>query len=203
MILCNQKLKGIGFYRTIVYLPSVLGGSAGVAILWRALFSGRGLVNSFLTKIGLKSVPWLGSPNMASFTIALLAVWQFGSSMVLFLAALKQIPRSYYEAAKMDGAGAVTCFFKITLPGISPIIQFNLIMQTINAFQEFAAPYLITGGGPLKSTYLYSMLLYDNAFSFMKMGYASALSWIFFLIIAVVTLIIFGTSKFWVFNENE
>lgn len=201
-ILLNMKLKFINFFRTVYYLPSILGGSVAISILWRFLFSRDGTVNAALNTIGISSIDWLGSPNLALGTMGLLVVWQFGSSMVLFLAGLKNIPSELYEAALVDGAGRVKVFFKITLPMLSPVIFFNLIMQMINAFKEFNAPYLITKGGPLNSTYLYGVMLYDNAFTFLKMGYASAQSWVLFAIIMAFTALTFKSSPYWTYYED-
>ena len=201
-MLLNMKVKGIGIFKTLYYLPSILGGSVGIAILWRFLFNKSGFVNLLFSKIGLPAVDWLGSPKVSLLTISLLAVWQFGSSMILFLAALKQIPRDLYEAAQVDGAGRVRIFFTITLPMITPIVLFNIVMQMINAFQEFSAPFLITKGGPLKATYLYGLMLYDTAFTYLKMGYASALSWIMFIIIMILTALIFKSSEDWTFYQH-
>lgn len=201
-MLLNMKVKGIGIFKTLYYLPSILGGSVGIAILWRFLFNKSGFVNLLFSKIGLPAVDWLGSPKVSLLTISLLAVWQFGSSMILFLAALKQIPRDLYEAAQVDGAGRVRIFFTITLPMITPIVLFNIVMQMINAFQEFSAPFLITKGGPLKATYLYGLMLYDTAFTYLKMGYASALSWIMFIIIMILTALIFKSSEYWTFYQD-
>lgn len=201
-MLLNMKVKGIGIFKTLYYLPSILGGSVGIAILWRFLFNKSGFVNLLFSKIGLPAVDWLGSPKVSLLTISLLAVWQFGSSMILFLAALKQIPRDLYEAAEVDGAGRVRIFFTITLPMITPIVLFNIVMQMINAFQEFSAPFLITKGGPLKATYLYGLMLYDTAFTYLKMGYASALSWIMFIIIMILTALIFKSSEYWTFYQD-
>lgn len=198
----NLRVKGIAVFKTLYYLPSILGGSVGIAILWRFLFNRSGLINLLLSKINIPPVNWLGSPKTSLITISLLSVWQFGSAMILFLAALKQIPKELYEAAIMDGCGRIRIFFKITIPMITPIILFNLVMQTINAFQEFAGPYLITKGGPLKSTYLYGLMLYENAFTFLKMGYASALSWVLFIIIMILTAIIFKSSEYWAFYQD-
>ncbi len=202
-MLLNLKVRAIGVYRTFYYLPSILGGSVGISILWRFLFNRDGLINLILSKVGLGPVDWLGNPNVALFTISLLSVWQFGSAMVLFLAALKQIPTYLYEAAMVDGAGPIRSFFKITIPMISPIILFNLVMQLINAFQEFAAPNLITNGGPLNSTYLYSLMLYETSFQYLKMGYSSALSWILFVIIMFFTALVFKSSPYWTFYQDR
>jgi oligogalacturonide transport system permease protein len=201
-MLLNRNMRLISFFKVLYYLPSILGGSVGIAILWRFLFSKDGFVNILLGYIGISPINWLGSPNISLITIILLTVWQFGSSMIIFLAALKQIPAELYEAADVDGASNIRKFTKITIPMITPIILFNIIMQMINAFQEFTGPYLITKGGPLKSTYLYGLLIYDNAFNYLKMGYASALSWIMFIIIMVFTLFIFRSSSNWVFYQD-
>ncbi|WP_113671953.1 carbohydrate ABC transporter permease [Vallitalea guaymasensis] len=198
----NMKLKSINFFRTIYYLPSILGGSVAVAVMWRFLFMYDGLVNNFLGVFNIPPVSWLGNPDISLYTIGLLAVWQFGSSMVLFLAGLKQIPENLYEASAIDGASKVKQFFVITLPMLTPIILFNMVMQTISAFQEFTGAFVITNGGPMKSTYLYGMMLYDNAFVHFKMGYASAQSWILFFIIVTITAILLKSSKRWAYYED-
>ena len=198
----NMKLKGINIFRTIYYIPSILGGSVAVSALWRLMFMSDGILNKFLQTVGLSAVDWLGQAGTAMVTICLLQVWQFGSSMVLFLASLKQIPADLYEAACIDGGGPVKCFFYITLPMITPIVFFNLIMQSINALQNFTSAFVITNGGPLKSTYLIGMKLYTEGFSNFKMGYASAISWVLFAIILVFTLILFKTSDNWVYYED-
>lgn len=201
-MILNIKLRYVNFYRTVYYLPSILGGSVAVSVLWRFLFADSGLVNEVLSFFGVPSVGWLSSPKLALFTISLLTVWQFGSSMVIFLAGLKQIPKELYEAAKVDGVSKVGMFFTITLPLLTPIILFNLIMQMIIAFQEFTGSFVITNGGPMKSTYLYAMKLYDEGFLFMKMGYASALSWVLFIVILVFTALIFKSSAYWTYYED-
>ncbi len=201
-MLLNMKLKFINLFRTLYYLPSILGGSVAIAVLWRLLFNRQGLVNIILSKFSIPPLDWLGSPDVALYTISLLVVWQFGSSMVLFLAGLKQIPGELYEAARVDGASNTRMFFNITIPLITPIIFFNLIMQTIHTFQEFTSAFVITQGGPLKSTYLYGLMLYENGFKFMKMGYASAQSWVLFVIIMIFTLLVFKSSAYWTYYED-
>jgi oligogalacturonide transport system permease protein len=201
-VILNMKLKGIGFFRTIYYMPSILGGSVAISILWRLLFERDGIINMLTGKIGIPPIDWLGSPRHALNTISILTVWQFGSSMILFLAGLKQIPMEIEEAAGVEGASKFRIFFKIKLPMLSPIIFFNLIMQMIYASQEFTAPYVITKGGPIKATYLYSMMIYENAFTFLKMGYASALSWIWFVLIGLFTLLLFKSSSTWTFYDD-
>lgn len=201
-MILNNQMRGINVYRTLYYIPSILGGSVAVAVLWRFLFQRDGLVNSLLSFINISPQDWLGNPDLALFTITLLPIWEFGSAMVIFLAGLKQIPTELYEASRVDGASKVRSFFNITLPLLTPIILFNLIMQTINAFQQFTAAFVITQGGPIKSTYLFGLMLYNNAFQFFKMGYASALSWILFIIILVFTLILFTTSNRWTHYQD-
>lgn len=198
----NFKLKGVNFFRTAYYIPSILGGNVAIAVLWRFLFADTGLLNIMLSKIGLPTVSWLGDPKTALFTLTLLRVWQFGSAMVIFLAALKNIPESYYEAAQIDGASKFKMFFTITVPLLTPIIFFNFVMQLVQAFQEFNGPYIITNGGPLNSTYLYSLLIYDHSFKYFSMGYGSALSWILFVIILIFTSLVFKTSKYWVYYSD-
>lgn len=198
----NFKLRAVNFFRTAYYLPSILGGSVAIAVLWRFLFADVGLINMIIGKIGMDPISWLGNPKYAIFTISLLRVWQFGSPMVIFLAALKNIPESLYEAAKIDGAGKVTTFFSVTLPMITPIVFFNFIMQLVQAFQEFNGPYIITGGGPLNSTYLFPLYIYDNAFRYYKMGYGSALSWFLFFVIMILTIITFRSEKYWVHYDG-
>ena len=197
----NFKIKGVGLFRTAYYLPSILGGSVAISVLWRFLFADNGLINILLKMLHLPTPSWMGDQKYALLTIGLLSVWQFGSSMVIFLAALKNIPNTLYEAARIDGASKVRMFFSITFPLLTPVIFFNFIMQMLNAFQEFNAPYIITKGGPLNSTYLYSLLIYDNSFRYFNMGYASALAWFFFIIIMLCTAIVFKSQKYWVYYE--
>ena len=199
----NRDLKGINLIRTLYYIPSLFGGSVAVALLWRLMFLDNGVINAILTALHLPVIQWLGDTRYALRTICMLEIWQFGSSMVMFLAALKQGPRSLYEAAEIDGAGKVTRFFHITLPQISPIIFFNLINQTIQALQNFTSAQVITEGGPLKSTYVLGLKLYKEGFSYFKMGYASAISWVVFAAIMIFTLAIFASSKLWVHYADE
>ena len=201
-LILNSKLKGIRLFRTAYYLPSIMGASVAVAILWRYMFMKDGYVNAILKMFGATPFDWTGTPATALITISLITVWQFGSSMVLYLAGLKQVPAELYESARIDGAGPIRRFFKITLPMISPIIFFTIVMQLIAGFQDFTAPMLVTSGGPAKATYLYGLMLYDNAFRFFKMGYASALSWILFAIITAVTVIIFKFSNVMVYYQD-
>lgn len=201
-MILNTKLKAINLYRTIFYLPSILAGSVAIGILWRLMYTKDGIVNTAIQAIGLAPHNWLGDPKTAIYVLCLLPIWQFGSSMVIFLAALKQVPSQLYEAARIDGCGPLRQFRSITLPMLTPVILFNLVMQAINAFQEFSSAFVISGGGPAKTTYFYSMLIYDQAFTMRRMGYASALSWFLFAVILVFTAVLFTTSGKWVFYED-
>jgi multiple sugar transport system permease protein len=200
-MLMNQKLRGVAFYRAVYYIPTLLGGSVAIAVLWRKLFEKDGLVNILLGAIGFTDLPnWITNPKYALLTLILLTVWQFGSSMIIFLAGLKQIPQEYYEAASVDGANSVQQFFAITIPLLSPVILFNLVMQMIGAFQAFTQAYIIGGGGGgvLNSTLFYTLHLYLQGWTYHEMGYASAMAWVLLLIIGVLTTIVFRTSDWWV-----
>ncbi|TNM61221.1 carbohydrate ABC transporter permease [Aliirhizobium smilacinae] len=199
----NYKIRFINIFRTAFYVPSILGGSIAIAVLWRYLFSTEGLVNMALAGLGFSAVDWFGDPTNALFTITLLRCWQFGSAMVIFLAALQSIDKSLYEAAAIDGAGKVMTFFFVTLPLLTPVIFFNLVMQMVQAFQEFNGPYIITQGGPLKYTYLLPLYIYEEAFKKFNMGYASAIAWVLFAIIMVLTLVAFWSSKKWVYYAGD
>lgn len=199
----NFKLRGIGFFRTAYYIPSILGGSVAIAVLWRALFSIDGLINAFLSVIGIDGINWLGEPSFALFSVTLLRVWQFGSAMVIFLAALQNVPQSQYEAAMIDGASKWQMFLKVTVPLITPVIFFNFIMQMTQAFQEFTGPFVITGGGPTHSTYLFSLYIYESAFKYFEMGYGSALAWVLFIVVAILAAVSFKSSKYWVFYSAD
>ncbi len=201
-MILNVKVKGVNLFRTIFYIPSILGGSVAVSVLWIFLFMRDGIINQILSFFRIGPVDWLGNPNISLYVISLMLVWQFGSSMVLFLAGLKQIPASLYEAAKVDGATKKRMFFSITLPLLSPIVFFNLIMQLIITFQDFTSAYVVTRGGPLHSTYLYGFMMYENGFKHFKMGYASAQSWVLFLIIITFTALLFRSSKYWIHYQD-
>jgi multiple sugar transport system permease protein len=201
-MLLSKAVKGMSLYRAIFYLPSLIGGSVAIAIIWRTLFGGDGVVNKILGLFGIQGLDWINTPESSLYTLILLAVWQFGSSMVIFLAGLKQIPRDLYESASVDGSGKLRTFFSITLPMLTPIILFNLVMQTIGSFQMFTQSYVVTNGGPINSTLVYALHLYKQAFAYFNMGYSSALAWILLIIIAVFTSIIFSTSKKWVHYET-
>ena len=197
-MLMNKKLKLIGLYRALYYIPTLLGGSVAIAVLWRRLFAGDGLINMILSNVfGMQNLPaWISNPKYSLYTLILLAVWQFGSPMIIFLAGLQQIPREYYEASSVDGAGRVRQFFAITLPSLSPIIFFNFVMQMISAFQSFTQAFIVSGGsgGPLDSTMFYSLYLYIKGFGFSEMGYAAAMAWVLLIIIAGLTALSFKVS---------
>ncbi|WHX48506.1 sugar ABC transporter permease [Paenibacillus woosongensis] len=204
-MLLNTKSRMVGFYRTVYYLPSIIGGSVAVSIMWRNIFNEQGIVNSLLIFLGIPPVAWYGDPNAALGTLIALSVWQFGSSMLIFLAGLKNISPEMYEAAGIDGATAPRKFFKITLPLLSPIILFNLIMQTISAFMTFVPAYIISKGEgtPMDGTLLYSLYLFRQAFMFNNMGYAAAMAWVMLIMVGIMTAILFKTSKLWVFYESK
>lgn len=198
-MILSMKIKGIRIFRTMYYLPSILGGSVAISALWRVMFMKTGIINNLLGT----DINWLGDPKYALFTIGLIDIWQFGSSMVLFFAALKQVPRELYEAAQIDGAGKVKVFFKVTLPMISPVMLFNIVMQTINALQNYTSAYVVTGGGPLKSTNIMALKIYEDAFVKSDLGYASAESWLLFILLLCLSGFIFFTSRYWVFYGDE
>jgi multiple sugar transport system permease protein len=201
-LLLNEGMKGLPFYRSIFYLPSMLGASVAIAVLWRQIFGTDGLVNQVLRLFGVDAtIGWISDPQYALSTLILLHVWTFGSPMVIFLAGLRQIPTMYYEAAAVDGARKITTFKSITLPLLSPIIFFNLVLQIIGAFQSFTQAFVVSGGtgGPSDSTMFYTLYLYQRGFGQFQMGYASAMAWLLVVIIAAFTAINFFASKYWVF----
>ncbi|MBP1592781.1 MAG: sugar ABC transporter permease [Oscillospiraceae bacterium] len=202
-MLLNRNIKGMAFFRTVFYIPSVLGSSVAVAILWTALFRNDGTANALLSSFGLPEINWLSEKGSAMFVISLLRIWQFGSSMVVFLTALRSVPHDLYEAAEIDGAGKFMQFTSITLPFISPAIFFNIITQLGLAMQEFNAPFVITKGGPRGSTTLISLLIYNSAFQMRDLGLSCALTWVFFIVISVLIAVIFSTQKHWVFYADE
>lgn len=199
----NFKIKGVGLFRTAYYVPSILGGSVAIAVLWKALFKNDGVVNTILTMLGFESINFLADKNWALFIICLLRVWQFGSAMVLFLAALKGVPEDLYEAASIDGATKGRQFRSITIPLISPVIFYNLVTQLVQAFQEFNGPYIITNGGPRNATTLISVIVYNTAFKDYKVGMSSAMAWVMFVIVMILTLIAFVSQKKWVYYSDD
>ncbi|HVX46019.1 MAG TPA: sugar ABC transporter permease [Mycobacteriales bacterium] len=196
----NKGLKGLNFYRSVLYLPSLFGGSVAIAVLWRRVFSSDGLVNQALDLIGIHGPAWISDPSYALSTLIVLEVWQFGAPMVIFLAGLRQIPQEYYDAASVDGAGRTRRFLNVTIPLLSPVIFFNLVLQIIRGFQAFAPAFIISNGsgGPVNSTLFYSLYLYQEGFVNFHMGYASAMAWFLLLIAATLTAINFLLGRFWV-----
>ena len=199
----NFKIKGVGLFRTAYYVPSILGGSVAIAVLWKALFKNDGVVNTILTMLGFESINFLADKNWALFIICLLRVWQFGSAMVLFLAALKGVPEDLYEAASIDGATKGRQFLSITIPLISPVIFYNLVTQLVQVFQEFNGPYIITNGGPRNATTLISVIVYNTAFKDYKVGMSSAMAWVMFVIVMILTIIAFVSQKKWVYYSDD
>lgn len=204
-MLLNTRRQGVYWFRAAYYIPSIIGGSVAVAVMWRQLFGTRGVINAIGGLLGFDPVNWLGNPDTAIWTLIILAVWQFGSPMLIFLAGLRQIPAELYEAADIDGASALQKIWRVTLPLLTPIIFFNLIMQLIAGFKQFTQAFVIatTPGAPLDTTLFYTLYLYIRAFSNFQMGYASAMAWILLLIIAVLTAISFKLSNRWVFYESK
>lgn len=202
MLLANV-FKFMGTYRTLLYLPSVVGGSVAISIMWRQLFGNEGAVNSILDMFGLPTPSWLGDPAYAIWTLILLYGWQFGSSMLIFLAGLKNIPAMFYEAAMVDGANAFQRFFRVTIPLLTPIILFNVVMQTIQGFMAFTPALIIfQDGRPLNSTLMYVLYLFQRAFTFFDMGFGSAMAWVLLLVIGIFTALIFKSSSYWVHYEE-
>ena len=199
----NFKIKGVKMFRTVYYIPSILGSSVAIAVLWKAIFKDDGIVNMILGFFGVAGPHWLSNKTAALFIICLLRVWQFGSTMVIFLAALKGVSPDLYEAASLDGAGKWRQFFTITVPLITPVIFYNLVTQLVQAFQEFNGPYIITQGGPRGATTLVSLLIYNNAFKKYDMGLASAQAWVLFIILMIFTAILQYSQKHWVYYSDE
>ena len=202
LLLKNSKMSG--FYRAAYYLPSIIGGSVAVSILWKRMFATDGVLNRLLGVIGIETnFAWLGDTRTAIWVLILLAVWQFGSSMLIFLSALKQIPFSLYEASRVDGAGKTNQFFRITLPLLTPTIFFNLVMQMISGFLAFTQCFIITQGRPMSSTLFYSVYMYQQSFEFYNTGYGAAMAWVMLLLISVITVFLFWSKKFWVYEGGN
>ena len=203
-LLLDRGMRGLAFYRSAFYLPSLLGSSVAIALLWRQIFGAQGLVNQALAFFGVEGQGWISHPDYALGTLMVLNVWTFGSPMIIFLAGLRQIPEMYYEAASLDGASKVRQFTTITLPLLTPIIFFNLVLQLINAFQTFTQSYIVSNGtgGPVDSTLFYTLYLYQQGFASLNMGYASAMAWLLLMIIAGMTAVNFFASRYWVFYND-
>lgn len=199
-LLLNRAWRGVGLFRGLFYLPSLLGGSVALAIVWVSMFNRDGAFNSFLSLFGIEGRPWVNDPQWSLETLMVLAIWQFGAPMVIFLAGLKQVPTELYEAAAVDGASTFRQFVSVTLPMLSPVIFFNLVLETINGFQGFTAAFVLSNGtgGPVDSTLMYTLKLYITGFTELEMGYASAMAWVFLVAIALITAIFFSTGRFWV-----
>jgi multiple sugar transport system permease protein len=204
-LLLNNATQGQGFYRSAFYAPSLIGASVSIAIVWKAMFGDQGPVDQGLSFFGINLGGWVGNPSMTMPMMILLTVWQFGAPMVIFLAGLKQIPQELYEAASVDGAGRIRKFVNITFPMLSPVVFFNLLLETIHAFQIFASAYIISNGegGPAGSTLFYTLYLYLRGFSDFRMGYASAMAWLLVIVVGIITLIFFRTSKSWVHYSGD
>ena len=203
-LILNRQSKMVPLYRVVYYLPSILGGSVAVSVMWRYCFSKTGVLNTALQAIGIASnISWISNKDTALWSLILLFIWQFGSPMLIFLSGLKQIPKSYYEAAECDGAGPLVRFFRITLPLLTPIIFFNLVMQMIGGFMVFSQAMIIMDGGPMNRTLVYALYIYRQSFAYYKMGYGCAMAWVLMTIIGFFTLLVFRSSSAWVFYENE
>ena len=204
-MLLNYRAKGSGFFRSAFYAPSLIGASVSIALVWRAMFSTNGPVDGALNIFGINIGGWVGIPGLILPMMILLAVWQFGAPMVIFLAGLKQIPTELYEAASVDGAGPFRKFRSVTLPMLSPVIFFNLLLEMINAFQVFASAYIIGSGtgGPAGATNFYTVYLYTRAFANNQMGYASAMAWALLVVVGIMALILFKTSRSWVHYAGD
>ena len=203
-VLFYRGTKAVAFYRAVYYLPSIMGGSVAVAVLWRRIFAMDGVLNSVLQWFGINSeIGWLARPDTAIWTLIILAVWQFGSSMLIFLGGLKQIPNTLYEAATVDGCNKIRQFFSITLPMLTPVIFFNLILQTINGFTAFTQAFIITQGRPLNTTLFYAVYMHRRSFEFQEMGYGAAMAWFMLVVVGLLTFIIFKTSDKWVYKASE
>lgn len=203
-VILNKGIRGLPLYRALFYLPSLIGASVAIAVLWRQLFAGDGLLNQFLGLFGITGPSWISDPDYSLYTLVALSIWQFGSPMIIFLAGLRQIPRDVYEAAEIDGASRSQQFWRITLPLLTPVVFFNAVVQTIEAFKAFTPAFIISGGtgGPIDSTLFYTLYLYQEAFAYFRMGYASALAWILVVIIAAFTALAFLSSRYWVHYDG-
>lgn len=202
-LLLNTRIRGLQFYRTVYYLPSVLSGVA-VALLWRWIYAPNfGLINSFLARFDIVGPGWLGDKDWALTSMIGMSLWHVGGGIVIYLAGLQGVPSELYEAVRVDGAGRGAAFWHITLPMITPVLFYNLVIGIITALQIFTQALIMTNGGPHEATLFIVLYLYRNAFQFFKMGYASVLAWILFGYILVLTLLVYRSSGFWVFYAGE
>lgn len=202
-ILVNQNVRLSSFWRTAFYVPAVISGVAG-AVIWRWMYHNElGMINALLSLVGIAGPRWLYDKHTALLSLIIMRLWNVGVPMVIFLAALQAMPKFLYEAAEIDGAGEVAKFFNITLPLLTPVIFFNLVMAIIGGIQTFAEPFVMTSGGPQNATLFFGLYLYQNAFAFLKMGYASAMAWIMFITILVLTVLQFTIANRWVYYEGS
>ncbi|GHV13169.1 sugar ABC transporter permease [Spirochaetia bacterium] len=201
-LLLSQKVRFLGFFRTVFYLPYITAGVATTILMGWIFNSDFGMVNYFLSFFHVPAVPWLNSTKVAMVTIVIMSLWTIGNNIIIMLAGIQDIPSSYYESAKIDGASELRCVFNITIPLCTPSIYFNLIISTIASFQIFQQPYILTKGGPLNATYTISMHLFTNAFEYGKMGYSSMMAWGLFIVIMTITLLIQKSSDKWVFYDT-
>ncbi|MGD6746671.1 carbohydrate ABC transporter permease [Streptomyces sp. BH106] len=204
-LLLNQSRRGQGLYRAAFYAPSLIGASVSVGFVWRALFSDNAVVDKGLGSLGLNLGGWIGDPDMILYSLVALTVWQFGAPMVIFLAGLKQVPKELYEAAAVDGAGPLRRFWNITLPMISPVLFFNVLLESIHSFQIFGSAYVVSNTfcGPADATLVYTCYLYQKGFQQSQMGFASAMAWMLLLAVALVTVVLFWSQKKWVHYEED
>jgi multiple sugar transport system permease protein len=204
-MLLNTGRRLVPLYRALFYAPSIVGSSVAIAVMWRQIFGRSGVVNFLLAFVGITGPAWLGNPITAIWTLIILAAWQFGSPMLIFLAGLKQIPPELYESASIDGAGRWDRFVKITIPMLTPVILFNLVMQIINGFLIFTQAFIVSGGtgSPLDALLMYALYLYQRAFQSLEMGYSAAMAWVLLIVIAFFTALVFKSSQYWVYYESE
>lgn len=203
-MLLKTTTKMTVFYRAAYYLPTIIGSSVAIAVVWRTMFSSDGLFNNIINSIFGTNITtsWIGGVDTAIWTLIVLAVWQYGSSMLIFLSGLKQIPTTFYEAAEIDGATKPAMFFKITLPMLTPVVFFNVVMQIIQGFMTFTQSYIITQGGPLDKTLFMTVYIYKSSFTYQKMGYGCAMAWVLLMMVAIITFFMFKSSDKWVFYES-
>jgi multiple sugar transport system permease protein len=201
----NRAIRFLSVYRALFYIPSLLGSSVAIAIMWRQVFGAGGIVDRVLGALGLHHGGFIGNPSTSLYTLIALNLWAFGGTMVIFLAGLRQIPASLYEAAAVDGAGPWHRFWHITLPSLSPLIFFNLLLNTVHAFQSFTSAYVVSGGNgsPADSTLLYTVYLYQRGFVDFRMGYAAAMAWLLLVVLALFTAVLFATARFWVHYDDR
>ncbi|MDR0294146.1 MAG: sugar ABC transporter permease [Oscillospiraceae bacterium] len=203
-LLLNSKRRSVGFFRTMFYLPCMIAGGAPTIVMWAYIFAPDGLVNTFLKNFGITGPNWLTSVQFALPAIVIMSLWGAGGAMIIFIAGLRSVPVEYYESADIDGASYFRKLFKITLPVMSPVILYNLLMGVIGALQVFGQSYLLTDGGPMNTTRFWVLYIFGSAFNAFRFGYASALAWVLFAIILVLSVLIFNTGARWVFyGDNQ